>query len=594
MKKKEISRRDFLRGTAAGALSVAAAGILGACSSQGGEAAQATQATDAPETETAARQTAPPETETPETEASKEGQTQETDSGSGWLGEAPVIDESQVVKTYDTEVLVVGSGTAGLFAACAAVEEGAKTILIEKFGEAFGGSGIRDTLAAIGSKQQIANNDNPDKFDVITELYRQSNGYGDQRLYKVWADHSGEAIDWYTDILAKANIPFLHEVDDHSHSVRYPVYDVGHSVQMSATEGEEGVTSKIVKEYGQGLGLEIHYDTAMAALIKDGDAVTGLYASTEEGYVRYNASKGVIVCTGGYSLNKEMLQALQPETVKMTNINYSYPGSQGDGIKACLWAGAAMDETHAGMLFDRGGILHDQVGCQTQGVLFWMGSQPFLKVDLEGNRFTNESGCYDHILHDAFNLPGMTYAMVWDGDYIADMERFDSHGCSRMFPHANGAEAVWPLESNEGTFMPGYREDGYVVTVDTIEELAEKLGLPAENFKATVDRYNQLYDMQKDEDFGKEAYRLSQMRKAPFEGVRMSGGYFICTLDGIKIDTNMNALTPEGNPIEGLYVAGDCSGGYFATSYPNLLAGAAAGRSVTFGRLAGKNAAHRA
>ena len=594
MKKKEISRRDFLRGTAAGALSVAAAGILGACSSQGGEAAQATQATDAPETETAARQTAPPETETPETEASKEGQTQETDSGSGWLGEAPVIDESQVVKTYDTEVLVVGSGTAGLFAACAAVEEGAKTILIEKFGEAFGGSGIRDTLAAIGSKQQIANNDNPDKFDVITELYRQSNGYGDQRLYKVWADHSGEAIDWYTDILAKANIPFLHEVDDHSHSVRYPVYDVGHSVQMSATEGEEGVTSKIVKEYGQGLGLEIHYDTAMAALIKDGDAVTGLYASTEEGYVRYNASKGVIVCTGGYSLNKEMLQALQPETVKMTNINYSYPGSQGDGIKACLWAGAAMDETHAGMLFDRGGILHDQVGCQTQGVLFWMGSQPFLKVDLEGNRFTNESGCYDHILHDAFNLPGMTYAMVWDGDYIADMERFDSHGCSRMFPHANGAEAVWPLEFNEGTFMPGYREDGYVVTADTIEELAEKLGLPAENFKATVDRYNQLYDMQKDEDFGKEAYRLSQMRKAPFEGVRMSGGYFICTLDGIKIDTNMNALTPEGTPIEGLYVAGDCSGGYFATSYPNLLAGAAAGRSVTFGRLAGKNAAHRA
>ena len=74
----------------------------------------------------------------------------------------------------------------------------------------------------------------------------------------------------------------------------------------------------------------------------------------------------------------------------------------------------------------------------------------------------------------------------------------------------------------------------------------------------------------------------------------MSGGYFICTLDGIKIDTNMNAVDTEGKPIEGLYVAGDCSGSYFDASYPNLLAGAAAGRSVTFGRLAGKNAAHRA
>lgn len=253
-----------------------------------------------------------------------------------------------------------------------------------------------------------------------------------------------------------------------------------------------------------------------------------------------------------------------------------------------------MDDAHSSMLFDRGGIKPDQVGCQEEGVLFWMGSQPFLKVDLNGNRFTNESGCYDHILHDAFNLPGMTYAMVWDADYIKDMERFDSHGCSRMFPHANGTDPVWPLDLNEGVFMPMYREQGIVVKADTIEELAEKLGLPADNFKATVDRYNELYDKQADEDFGKEAYRLSQLRTAPFEGLRMSGGYFICTLDGIKIDTNMNAVDTEGKPIEGLYVAGDCSGSYFDASYPNLLAGAAAGRSVTFGRLAGKNAAHRA
>lgn len=114
-----------------------------------------------------------------------------------------------------------------------------------------------------------------------------------------------------------------------------------------------------------------------------------------------------------------------------------------------------------------------------------------------------------------------------------------------------------------------------------------------EQFKATVARYNELYDKQVDEDFGKEAFRLSQLRTAPFEGVRMSGGYFICTLDGIKIDENMNALTPEGKPIEGLYVAGDCSGSYFDGSYPNLLAGAAAGRSVTFGRRAGKLCAQR-
>ena len=509
-----------------------------------------------------------------------------------WLGEEPEV--SDVVATIDTEVLVIGAGTAGVFAACAAVEEGAKTILIEKFDEAYGGAGIRDTLAAIGSREQIESGKNPDKFDVITEMYRQSNGYGDQRLYKVWADYSGETIDWYTDRMKEAGLSVRFEEDDHSKEVRYPIYDVGHSLQMSATQGAHGVSANILKEYGKAKGLEVHYETTLVKLIKEEGKVTGIYADTKNGMVRYNASKGIIVCTGGYSLNMDMMNALQPETVKMININYSYPGSMGDGIKACLWAGAAMDETHAGMLFDRGGVMPDQVGPTPPGVLFWMGSQPFLKVDLNGNRFTNESGCYDHILHDAFSLPGMTYAEVWDANYIADMQRFDTHGCSRMFPHVNGAESVWPLEFNEAVFMPQYRGMGYVVKADTIEELAQKLGLPVENFVKTVERYNELYDKQVDEDFGKEAFRLSALRTAPFEGIRMSGGYFICTLDGIRIDTNMNAVDKDGNAIEGLYVAGDCSGGYFDASYPNLLAGAAAGRSITFGRLAGKIAAHKA
>lgn len=574
--RKQVSRRDFLKSAAAGAVGLAAAGVLGACSRDAGSADATTTAE--------AVSTTPAETMADEETAGK----------ADWLGVEPEIAEADVVATYDAEVIVVGSGTSGTFAACAAVEEGAKTILIEKLNQEFGGSGIRDTLGAIGSKQQIENNDNPDKFDVITELYRQSNGYGNQDLYKVWADHSGEAIDWYTERCAAANLSIRHEVDAHDHDVRYPIYDVGHSLQMSATQGAHGVTMNVLKEYASKLGLECHYDTAMVKLIKEDNKVTGLYAKTEAGYVRYNASKGVIVCTGGYGLNMEMLNALQPETVKMINISYAYPGCSGDGIKACLWAGAAMDETHSSMLFDRGGIKADAIGHgDGNGVLFWMGSQPFLKVDLNGNRFTNESGCYDYILHEAFKLPNQTYAMIWDANYIKDMQRFDSHGCSRMFPHVNGAESVWPIEMNEAAFMTPYRQEGIVVAADTIEELAEKLGLPKDNLAATVKRYNELYDMQKDEDYGKESYRLSELRTPPFEGAKLSGGYYLTTMDGIKIDTNMNALDKEGKVIEGLYCAGDCSGGYFGSSYPNLLAGAAAGRSVTFGRRAGKIAANR-
>lgn len=107
-------------------------------------------------------------------------------------------------------------------------------------------------------------------------------------------------------------------------------------------------------------------------------------------------------------------------------------------------------------------------------------------------------------------------------------------------------------------------------------------------------RYNELADAGEDTDFGKEAFRLSHMATPPFCGVRQHGGYFITTLDGIKIDTNMNVVNAEGEAIEGLYCAGDCSGGYYGNSYVNLLSGDAAGRSVTFGRLAAKNAAARA
>ena len=558
---KTVSRREFLKGAALSAAGLAAAGLLAGCSSENKDASQQPSPTEAP-------------------------------AASDWLGKAPEFKESDFVKTYETDVLVIGAGNGGLFAASAAVEEGAKTILIEKFSEEFGGSGIRDTLGAINSKQQIANNDNPDRLEVITELYRVSNGYGDMRLYNTWADHSGEMIDWFTERLNEEGWQFLHEIDGKTEKMRYAAFDTGHTLQLGTNAYDPNNSARVLKKYASGLGLTIHYETKMEALIKEEGKVTGVIASTQDGFVKYIAHKGVIVCTGGYSLNPQMLQALQPETLLYDNNNSSFPGSTGEGIKAMLWAGAKMDDVHGSVVFDRGAIKPDAVGNE-EGYMFWMGSQPFLKVDLKGQRFTNESGFYDHILHDSLNLPHHTYCMVWDADYVADIERFDTHGCSRMFPHSNGTEPVMPIQYIDGVVLPQAREDGYIGSADTLEELAEKLGLPKENFVATCQRYNELYDNQEDPDFGKEAFRLSQMRKAPFEGIRMSGGYFINTFDGVKVNCDMNVLDENMQPIEGLYAAGDCTGGYFATSYPNLLAGAAAGRTATFGRLAGKNAAKR-
>ena len=513
-------------------------------------------------------------------------------ANSDWLGEEPVVDESAITAEFDCDVLVVGAGTSGSFAACAAVEEGARTILIEKFNHDMA-SGIRDTLAACGSKQQMEDGDDVDKNTAINHLCNWSQGYTRRSLAKVWADNSGEAIDWFADRLAEGGMQFLHEIDNHELASNYEFLDVGHSTQYY-DEYYEQLTMDKLFDYAVPKGLDIHYETTMVKLEKDGERVCGLIAVNAEGkFVRYKASKGVIMATGGYGSNMEMVATLQPWTLEQICVNYNKSGSKGDGIKACLWAGAVMDTVHSSMIFDRGAIKPDETGLPGQSVpggWFWMGSQPFLKVNLRGERFMNEYQPYDYVLHQASMQPSHTYATVWDSTYESDVERFATHGCSRLYPHENGTQSVFPMAMIVG-MNAGLEEEGYIVRADSIEELAEKLNLPVETFVKTVVRYNELAAKGEDEDFGKESYRLSTLDTPPYFGTRQCGGYFICTMDGIQIDDNLHAIRADGSAIDGLYVVGDCSGNYFAGSYPNLMGGAAAGRSTTFGRVAGKNAA---
>lgn len=165
------------------------------------------------------------------------------------------------------------------------------------------------------------------------------------------------------------------------------------------------------------------------------------------------------------------------------------------------------------------------------------------------------------------------------------------HGCSRLYPFENGADPNMPYQAIENSMLPGLVEKGFVIKADTIEELANGLGLPADTLKATVNHYNEMAYAHKDTVYGKEAFRLTPVDTAPYYGAK-NIGYILCTMDGIQIDTNMNAIDTEGNPIEGLYVVGNDSGCYFANTYPNLSTGMACRRTVTFARLVGKALAH--
>lgn len=515
-----------------------------------------------------------------------------------WLGQEPVIDEAEIVADYQTEILVIGCGTAGMFAIASAAEEGAKVIGIDRFPT---GVGIRDDLGAIDSRYQKAWGTKIDKFDYITMATAYAAGHLRQDLVRLFCDESGAVIDWYGDRLAERGVTLWHESGDTEDESRYKHYPTGHSPDWEGSDDGTGNVldgNKVLFDYASNLGAEFHYSTKMIKLVKDNGRVTGCIAENSDGqYIRYSASKGVIVATGGYSLNYEMMEALQPWNLRLIGQNASEPGAFGDGIKACLWAGAKMDETHSMMMFDRCALRPDQEsGPETAKSgdtgFFWMGSQPWLKVNADGQRFFNESGTYEGILHANEYQKGYCHYTLFDSNWTKYAMQFKMHGCSRLYPFENGAPPNIPYQVIENFMLPGLIEQGFVMQADSIEELAEKLGLPGESLKKTVERYNELAYTGEDADFGKESFRLTPVDTAPFYGAKTSG-FILCTMDGIHIDTDMNALDPEGNKIPGLYVIGNDSGAFFANTYPNLSTGMACGRSVTFARLVGKALANK-
>ena len=272
-------------------------------------------------------------------------------------------------------------------------------------------------------------------------------------------------------------------------------------------------------------------------------------------------------------------------------INVPVGGScTGDGIRAALWCGATIDPIGAAVTFNRACCKPDEVaGSDLVGKWFWFGEQPFLKVNLNGTRFCNESGPYDYMLHSAFMQPYHTYVDIWDSDYVEQVRQINEVGCCRLYPFDNGAPSNMPISKMAGDFE-ALIEAGYIQQADTMEELAQKLNLPVDATVETWERYNRFADAGKDEDYNKEPYRLLKLDHPPYYGVR-TGSWFLATIDGCPVNTDMHPVNEAGEQIDGLYMVGNDSGGFFSVSYPNLFTGLAAGRTMTFGRRAGMLAA---
>ena len=521
--------------------------------------------------------------------------------GPSWLGAPPEILESDITETLDTEVLVVGCRTGGLPAAISAAENGAQTLGIDRTEHVMD---PREDIGSINSKLQVESfkkfpQFKIDKKEAVEDIVRYANGFINYDLVKLWADESGAMVDWITEIVerdGRMTMAFEGSVGTEGQGARDKAWATGHSPHPTDKVADDenfsfGVT---LLEYAEEQGAQFRWSTEFIKCETDENGrVTGVIARDvkDRHYLRINASKGVIISTGGYGNNLEMMEDRQAWNQQL---RVAVPGMggnpTGDGIKAALWLGASMDPLGAACTFNRACVKPDQtVGDGVVGRFFWFGEQPFMKVNLEGKRFCNESGPYDYMLHSAYMQPYHTYVDIWDSDYVEQVKQLNEVGCCRLYPFDNGAPSNMPIQAIPG-MLEKLIEDGYVQRADTMEELAEKLNIPVEATVESWKRYNEAAEKGADEDYYKEPYRLTSLTHPPYYGVR-TGAWFLATLDGVSINTDMHPVTETGEQIEGLYMVGNDSGGFFSVSYPNLFTGLACGRTMTFGRRAGMLAA---
>ena len=530
-----------------------------------------------------------------------------TGDANDWLGKEPDIDEAAITETVDTDILIVGAGNGGMFAAAYAAKNGLNFRVVEQ------NANVQDTRHWYGAVDSAAAKEAgepaTDKAKLLSEISRYASGKCDQRVVKTWINESAAMHDfmrsiledkygWVCDFTSGSEAAWPAENAEHNTDYLYPVQEHNYM----ASESASGLPrNELLLQYIQELGYDVDFKTSLAKLEKNSEGrITGIIAqSTEDDhFIRYNANKGVLLACGGFPGNPYMMEQLDPLGTSVTTACSYSPADKGYGIRAAVWAGANLDKEAAPMLFDRGvvapGVDGGYVDSDTAfgGKAFPgkirqynPGTQPFLKVNRNGERFANESCPYNDIVYAAAHQPGRVYAQICDANILEDAKRFHTIGCSAQT--RNGGEKYIQGKMDEAI------EAGALFKCDTLDELADKMGFTGaakDTFLATVERYNELYDKQNDEDFGKPAYRLSAIRTAPFYGCWL-GASLLTTEQGIAINEKGQALDNNNQPMEGLYITGDMSGSFFANNYPCLMAGVAMGRTLTFAMKAVKQMA---
>lgn len=545
----DVSRRNFLKGAlTSGALAAAAVAIPG-CAPQQPAAKESLSATG----ESAGKHT--------------------------WeIAPEPITDVSE---TRDFDIVIVGSGLAGLSAAEAAARSGASVAVLERTD----GIQMRGVdVAAIGSDWKLRNGVDIDIDTACKLLYLWSNQTVNYTLVRTWAEQCGPVINYIEEMVGKQGISLVSALSGTAKygwetlPERWRIYPDavsfvrGDEVGTARPDGKEcnwnlGEALNVSAEEN---GAEFIFNTHAEQLVGDATSgITGVIATDADGnHVQYNAAKGVILATGDISGNQEMIDAWAPICNRSEGVIYSPAGGNtGDGILMGCWAGAAVSKSAAAPMVHQF-TLDSYTFNLTAFIMSW------LAVNRDGKRYGAELPFEPYLTNGRMNTPGNQAWSLFDADYAVYVEK------------------QWPTKYEE--WLNGIEDemekrikDGSLVKANSLDELAEKIGVPADQLKKTVEEYNAAYQAGKDTKFDVPAQFLSEIKTAPFYATPLVCSTLTIPF-GLHVNDDSQVCTAEDEPINGLFAVGNVQGDFFGKDYPVHCPGISHSRCLVFGQLVGE------
>jgi fumarate reductase flavoprotein subunit len=464
------------------------------------------------------------------------------------------------IEKLESDIVIIGGGGGGLAAAVAAAEKGAKVIVLEKRHTLGGNSVFAEGLFGAESPLQKRSNIDARK----DKLFRQAMDYAhwkiDPKIIRAFMNKSGDTIRWLEEKGLKFWIPALY-------------FNQVPLVWHCLKKGGVMVVRQFARDC-ESLGVRILRDTAVKRILTSPKGkVTGVLAQSKTGELKC-LCKAVVIATGGYGGNKELLKKYCPSYTE-DDLNAGLP-HMGDGLVMAIDVGAATEGL---------GLLH-LGGPRSQGPLHVAAvAQEYntIWVNKRGERFTDET-IFDSRGNTVHRQPGkVSYSLLDERIKQAIITEGLIKGIGAIYvaqrtklPHL---DKLLREEANQGRAKIS----------DSWEKIAEWIGADAGTLKATVEEYNGFCDRGYDEHFDKDRRYLSALRTPPYYAIKCHSA-FLGTIGGIKINHRMEVLSHQDSPIPGLYGVGADTGGWEWDTYNILLSGSTFGFAVNSGRIAGENA----